>query len=368
MNKDKDNKISFDAILVSNGFNSNNHYFAQKELRESFKTVVNQPVNIGHDSDLVIGSINDSKLLTDVQLREYTGQEAKHIIVNADIYKDKISKFLGENDLEALVGKVFAGKYGVSMECLPGDCDIVVDDGKKMVILPINDETVLLLMFAGIFSEGNLGSKQYKIGLYLKDINFVGMALTEKPANPNSKILKIYQAEDTNMSDVEKQLEEKQKQIDQFTDQVATLTKEKDERETVDNEKLSTLQSQYDEIVEKHDESLKKIESLELDAKLQNRKIQLSEYDIEITDEELSQFTDASFEVFCRSLKKENEIKAEFKTKYKELKDKEEAEKLEAEKEKKVEFELKKKKDADGLPVDDDTHDDFGARLLKGLN
>ena len=54
---------SYDANFLHVGFNANGAYFSNKELRQSYKTLEGQPINVDHDDDVVVGEITQAKFI-----------------------------------------------------------------------------------------------------------------------------------------------------------------------------------------------------------------------------------------------------------------------------------------------------------------
>ncbi len=324
--------ITFDAYVVHVGFNANGAYFDKGELAKSFESFHNQPVNVNHKANTEVGKIN----------KAYWIDNEEAVIVNATVYSDKVREIF-QNDAPVVLSKIETSMYKVSMECLPGDVQIILYDmyTAKKTVLPIDESTQELLFYIPQFGGAGVVDNRYVVGLYLKDITFVGMALTETPADNRAEIIKLYnnlklvakteekkmdelkakidalenelkemkssyQEIQQNFENAQKEIEKmkaniesKDSKIEELNTAIENLTNEKAEIQTAKEE----LEQKLNDTVSEKETVESSLQEAENKLLLLERKSAIETFDVDIEDEKLLAFTDEQFNVFVATLK-----------------------------------------------------------------
>lgn len=196
----------FPSILVTAGtWNNNDTVFDAQEVWLARNTIIDKPVNIGHNPESIIGHTKKTFVITDeaearVIPEEVDGKPNSNIpdffhILNIDnFYKYNGPAFAKKNpDFSKKVSKIYddvvTGNTGVSMECLFSGFDYAAIDKEtgKQVIIPRTEKTAKLSKHLKFFN-GSGEYQGYKIGMIMRGLRFVGKGITNKPANPSSVI------------------------------------------------------------------------------------------------------------------------------------------------------------------------------------
>ncbi len=183
------------SILVSTVWNLNDDVFDPIEAWIAKDTPEDKPTNLGHDEKQIVGHITgnwpitvEGELIsTDTALDELP--EKFHIVNSAVIYTQWQDKDLQERT-KALIEEIESDKKFVSMECVFRGFDYAVKspDGSYHV-LARNTETAFLTKHLRAYG-GDGSYKGYRVGRLLRNITFSGKGYVDKPANPESIILK----------------------------------------------------------------------------------------------------------------------------------------------------------------------------------
>lgn len=183
------------SILVSTVWNLNDDVFEKLHVWKARATPEDKPTNLGHDEKQIVGHITGNWVVAkdgtviDPNTAVEDLPESFHIVNSAVIYTLWQDKELIERT-QALIADIEAGKKFVSMECSFRGFDYAVKapDGKYHVIAR-NESTAFLSKHLRAYG-GDGVYKDHKIGRILKDITFSGKGYVDKPANPESIILK----------------------------------------------------------------------------------------------------------------------------------------------------------------------------------
>jgi hypothetical protein len=188
------------SVLVTSGWNRNDHVFERGQLWAARHTPEDNPFNYEHDSSDIIGHIT-ANYCVDEQgslVAEDTSEEdlpAKyHVVTPAVLYRlwDEPGR---QERMDKILAELPEGKWFVSMECLFDDFDyaVVTAAGEQKVVAR-NSETAFLTKHLKVFG----GSGKYegaRVGMLLKGIVFCGKGLVRNPANPDSVILSASEIE-----------------------------------------------------------------------------------------------------------------------------------------------------------------------------
>ncbi len=349
------------SVLVSAFWNKNHHYFSPFELKRSAQTSVGTPHNLDHNPEQVIGTITNSMPVTYPETLECVNGDVQHIVIDSNIEYEKIANLFNQEKATSIVGDIMGGAYSVSMECRPENFDLLLESSDKSTLtqLPVNDETSILMAFVKDFGgPGYVGDENnggaFKIGLLLKDIKFVGVAMTKNPAGPRSKILSVRALEpketvkaskesdlvfSLDTESIEKLTLELKKELEmadntvkaELETKVAELEMKVTEFDTLKSS-FEQLQKEADTIKASHAEALTNVEkltaslsemtasktaleasvgelnakvsALELDKKVIARQFTAYKMGLEMTDDELKVFSDEAFTVFCDKMGK----------------------------------------------------------------
>jgi len=383
--------INFDAYVVHVGFNRNGHYFSANELSSSYITLIGQPINIRHDQSKVVGVINSANYI-----------DNDGIVINASVFAQSFRRVFGDNKYECELANVESGYYKLSMECKPSDVSIIlkeVHSGKRFVV-DINDDTAHLLLNIPVFGGNGFIGNTYQVGLYLKDIAFVGAALTETPADGNAKIIQfnygnhkmVANLEEKSMSkeleekvtmlekslaelqssykEIQASFEEAQKEIeklsndvkskdDRISELVATNEALVSDKETLEaslseaNEQLGIVQSEKDSVI-------KELEEAKASLTLLSRKEKIRDFNVEIEDKELLAFTAEAFDVYVKSLEQVVASRPDGEQVNEGADDKSEEDLTKSLAQAEVDND-------DGLPANDIEPENYGKKVLNGL-
>lgn len=191
-NVDTDDLFYLKSVLVSCGWNLNSDIFIPEELFAARATPEDKPFNFMHNEKDIIGHITGNYLIDDDGNRIGDEMPASnfHIVTNAVIYKDWSDK-----EQKSRVNKLIAeikesDKWFVSMECKFSNFDYALKSSAGVIkIIDRNEASAYLTKHLRVY--GGTGQyEDYSIGRVLKNISFIGKGLVNKPANPNSIIIK----------------------------------------------------------------------------------------------------------------------------------------------------------------------------------
>lgn len=175
-----------ESILATVGWNLNDDVFLRDETFAARFTPVDKPFNMMHNQDINIGHMTSSRLL-DSDYKEVSGPDFEHIAVSSVIYRayrDKDKKA----EIEQTIAEIEAGKWKVSMECVFPKFDYAMINAEgKQIIIPRTAETSYLTKHLRRY-KGDGTYKGNRIGRVLRDINFCGKGLVDRPGNPFSII------------------------------------------------------------------------------------------------------------------------------------------------------------------------------------
>lgn len=375
----------FDNILVSSNWNMNDDIFLPDELGKSWASCLHKPLNYNHDKDIILGHtiaaypVDDNYHILTQDVPNYP--DLYHIYATDVIYtKTQNPEF--DEYVQELIGQIRAGEWSVSMECRMENFDYgLLKDGKATVI-PRTEETAEYSQHLRLF--GGTGEVDgYKIGRVFRGINFIGKGVVRTPANPYSIIFseKIeiagYTVEDnpnlentmdekelellkTQVSELQKQLDEAKAALDGATQEAEAAKKEKKEME--DNWKKA--KSELDEVASQmNSEDLKRIKRVGAKAERVESLLKMLVHDeLQSLYDEASTFAEENAEVapdvFERMAKLFVEAK---KGKYKEesMKDKAEDKSKASEDEPDLEEDTKGEPDPASASVEDDNPLEF---------
>lgn len=184
---------AFKSVMVSVGKNLNDDIFVRKNLWDSRNSPVNKQLNLMHDQSNIIGHItgtyaidNDGQIIYDDNLPE----KDFHIVSLAVVYKEWIDKNQ-KNKVNNIIAEIEnTDKWFVSMECSFASFDYgLKSTNGEITIIERNEATAYLSKYLKRYG-GNGVYQDYEVGRVLNEINFMGKALVDKPANPNSIIIK----------------------------------------------------------------------------------------------------------------------------------------------------------------------------------
>lgn len=184
------------SILVSSNWNKNDDVFDPSEIWKAKETPEHKPTNLNHDEHTIVGHIISNYpitaegMLIDKNTPAENLPENFHILTGAVIYKAYTDPELKERTAE-LISSIEDGTKYVSMECYFDNFDYGVRDvatGSYKVVARDNDSAYLTKYLR---AYGGSGQKDnYQIGRVLRNITFSGKGYVDKPANPESVILK----------------------------------------------------------------------------------------------------------------------------------------------------------------------------------
>jgi hypothetical protein len=191
-NLDTNDLFYLKSVLVSCGWNLNSDIFTPDELFTARATPEDKPFNFMHNEKDIIGHITGNYLIDDDGNR--LGDEMPvsnfHIVTNAVIYKDWSDKEQKERVNKLIAEIKDSDKWFVSMECKFSNFDYALKSSAGIIkIIDRNEASAYLTKHLRVY--GGTGQyEDYSIGRVLKNISFIGKGLVNKPANPNSIIIK----------------------------------------------------------------------------------------------------------------------------------------------------------------------------------
>lgn len=196
------------SILVTSNWNKNDDVFSTREMAKSRSTPLHKPVNIGHVTEDVVGCIIGSSLVDDSyaevhtkldQLEDGTFEESydelpdkTHLLISmviwAEYFKDSVTD---------IVAKIDNNEMFVSMETFFDDFGYAVSEigTDKISLLERNEDTAWLSSSLRCYGGEGIAKwkeKNYKVGRWVRDLNFSGVGFVENPANPESIVFNDY--------------------------------------------------------------------------------------------------------------------------------------------------------------------------------
>lgn len=279
----KDGLYPTRSILVSTVWNLNDDVFDKGEAWMARKTPEDKPTNLDHDEKKIVGHITGNWPIT--ESGELIPDDSSiddlpdkyHIINSAVIYTLWQDKDLVERT-QSLIEEIKNNNKFVSMECMFMGFDYaVIAPDKSYHIIARNTETAFLTKHLRAY--GGTGEYQgHRVGRLLRNITFSGKGYVDKPANPDSIILKgedfsfssakennIFSNNDgviflrthstENKMELEKQVSELTKKV---SDLQAALDKSNADLKTA-NEKIVELAKSQETVTATHADELKKL-------------------------------------------------------------------------------------------------------------
>ncbi len=183
------------SILVSTVWNLNDDVFDPQETWPARSTPIDKPTNLEHDETKIVGHMVDSWPINDKGeiIPEETAvdelPDLYHIVNSAVIYTLWQDKERSDR-AQKLIAQIEAGEKFVSMECLFKGFDYAVKspDGSSHVIAR-SAETAFLTKHLRAYGGDGI-YQGHKVGRLLRNITFSAKGYVDKPANPDSIILK----------------------------------------------------------------------------------------------------------------------------------------------------------------------------------
>lgn len=252
------------AILVSTGWNLNDDVFLAKELWDAKQSPEHKPIDLEHNSSVIIGHMVKSRVLdkqgNEISLDSEKIPEDFDIEVAGVIYKS----MPGINDkVEALLKEASDGDMFVSMECYFDDFSYAFKDISTGNVRIVDRDEKTSFLTKHLRSFGGSGEFQgFKIGRVLKNIVFGGQGLVRNPANPDS-IIKVVANENLSknqtkggvvemdelnqkIKELEEALTQKNSEAENLAKEVASL-KEKEALSAKNSEQLSEANKKLSE-------------------------------------------------------------------------------------------------------------------------
>lgn len=251
------------SILASVGKNLNDDIFLRKNLWDARNSPLNKPFNLMHDQGEIIGHITGSYII-DSSGEQWNSDEMPeddfHLASIAVIYQEWIDAVRREK-ITAIINEIESTeKWYVSMECSFASFDYGLknSDGEISVV-ERNEATAYLSKYLKRYG-GNGVYEDYQVGRVLNGIRFLGKGLVDKPANPNSIIIKSNtfskaETENENMTVTQDQLEA-------IKQELATAKAENEELKRKLGEETSKAKfDAYESQIQEKSEAIKNLES-----------------------------------------------------------------------------------------------------------
>jgi hypothetical protein len=188
------------GIMVSTSWNGNDDVFTPAETWLARFSPYLKPVNFMHKfqekTAKIIGVITHSIAVNDSVETVYPEKdkvpENFHILVSTMLWENYFPETCGK------IKKAIADKKGyLSMECTSDDFGYALrKEGSDQVnLLPRNEITAYLTKHLRAYKgtgEVEINGEKYRIGRWLRGINFTGVAYVDVPANPDSIVFEDY--------------------------------------------------------------------------------------------------------------------------------------------------------------------------------
>lgn len=178
------------ALMVSNGMNGNDDYFATDQLWAARKSPADKPFNLEHDQSQIIGHLTDQYCAGDDRkpIPDDTAvadlPDKIHIICSAVIYKKWADKEK-QKEINQVLAEIAKGEWFVSMECLFKDFDYAI----ASKIVSRTESTAHLTKCLRAYGGNGKTPDGERIGRVIKILAFSGLGLVRQPANPASVII-----------------------------------------------------------------------------------------------------------------------------------------------------------------------------------
>jgi uncharacterized coiled-coil protein SlyX len=223
-NKDQVDLYYLESVLVSTGWNKNDDVFSAQETWAARNTPEDKQFNFMHNEDDIIGHITGSYVVDRDGSRldpESTAPDQFDIVTQAVLY----TSWSGEEKRERMkkiIAEIEEGQWFVSMECLFPAFDYALQTAEgETKIIERNEASAFLTKHLRAYGGEGI-YENYRIGRLLRNLAFSGKGLVSKPANPRSiildkndlfdesksQILTISSVKESNMSDLDKQIED----------------------------------------------------------------------------------------------------------------------------------------------------------------
>lgn len=190
--------LKVNAILVTTNWNKNDDVFSPDELWASRLTPTYKPANTDHNNgngtpNQIVGFIQGSYPVDEqyTDLGHIMAEDAQmpskfHLMISCLLWEYNFPKII-----PSLKSDIAAGKMFVSMECIFNDFGYALQEkgSDDIHLISRNESTAQLTKVLRIFKgKGtvDINGKTYKVGRWLKNIQFVGVAFLHRPANPES--------------------------------------------------------------------------------------------------------------------------------------------------------------------------------------
>lgn len=190
-----DDLFWFKSVLVSSGFNDNDHYFDVAELWAARHTPEDKPINVDHVQHQIVGHMvgcyavaADKTTVVDDDAAPEELPAKIHLIDAGVLYRRwEDPKLQKQND--KIVAEIEGGTRSVSMECWFDSFDYVLEqpDGSHKVVAR-NKETAKLTKELKFFGGSGLHDGR-RLGMLLRGLTFAGKGLVADPANPDSEVV-----------------------------------------------------------------------------------------------------------------------------------------------------------------------------------
>lgn len=284
------------TILVSTGWNKNNHVFLPEEVWRARHTAEDKPVNFQHDCRDIIGHIT-ANVAVGEDGKPLESDQAPgghwHVETQAVLYGYWSDEAL-QKRMNGLIADMEAdpGKWSVSMECLftnydfalvPEDRDMV-GTGEVGKLVARNKQTAFLDKYL-VTNGGDGRYENYKVGQVLRNIVFAGKGVVKKPANPDSVILAVAKEEnmaEINVEALQQSLASAQQELAQSTARASALEGDKTNlTRTLEEVEAAraALSTEKDSLVAKLAEAVQKATDLEAKLVLAHQTIEGLERD-----------------------------------------------------------------------------------------
>lgn len=187
------------ALMVSNGMNGNDDFFATDQLWAARKSPADKPFNLEHDQSQIIGHLTDQYCAGDDRkpIPDDTAvadlPDKIHIICSAVIYK-KWGDKEKQKEINRIIADIANGDWFVSMECLFKDFDYAVFDSTTAKIVQRTEATAHMTKALRAYGGKGVLDSGERIGRVIKILAFSGLGLVRQPANPASVIINTTKA------------------------------------------------------------------------------------------------------------------------------------------------------------------------------
>ena len=209
---------------MATGWNKNDDVFSAQETWAARNTPEDKQFNFMHNEDDIIGHITGSYVVDRDGSRldsESTTPDQFDIVTQAVLY----TSWSGEEKRERMkkiIAEIEEGQWFVSMECLFPAFDYALQTAEgETKIIERNEASAFLTKHLRAYGGEGI-YENYRIGRLLRNLAFSGKGLVSKPANPRSiildkndlfdesksQILTISSVKESNMSDLDKQIED----------------------------------------------------------------------------------------------------------------------------------------------------------------